>query len=151
HSTFFVPAKYGAMPEILKDELLSKGNGLLESLSFLATILGTVFGGFLSFWYHDDEYVIGLILVGLAVVGALASLLIRRMPAANAARPLPKYVYLPLWDSLKDMVRSRPLRFALVGIAFFTFMLVYMRAAVYMLGESQIPRWNELRTSGIVG
>src|SRR5262245_27125665 len=26
-----------------------------------------------------------------------------------------------------------------------------MRAAVYMLGESRIPRWNELQTSGIVG
>lgn len=151
HSTFFVPAKYGAMPEILKDEMLSKGNGLLESLSFLATILGTVSGGFLSYWYHDDEYVIGLILVALAVVGALASLLIRRMPAANNERPLPKYIYLPLWQTLKTMIQSRPLRFALVGIAFFTFMLTYMRAAVYMLGESQIPRWNELRTSGIVG
>src|SRR5262245_35984073 len=151
HSTFFVPAKYGAMPEILKDELLSKGNGLLESLSFLATILGTVSGGFLSYWYHDDEYIIGIILVVLAVIGALASLLIRRMPAANAGRRLPEYVYLPLWKTLKTMVQSRPLRFALVGIAFFTFMLAYMRAAVYMLGESQIPRWNELKTSGIVG
>src|SRR5262249_23019162 len=35
HSTFFVPAKYGAMPEILHESLLSRGNGILESLSFL--------------------------------------------------------------------------------------------------------------------
>src|SRR6516165_5724413 len=42
HSAFFVPAKYGVMPEILKADLLSRGNGLLESLSFLAIILGTV-------------------------------------------------------------------------------------------------------------
>ena len=34
HSAFFVPAKYGAMPEILQPHLLAKGNGLLESLSF---------------------------------------------------------------------------------------------------------------------
>ncbi|MCX7701586.1 MAG: hypothetical protein N2039_11985, partial [Gemmataceae bacterium] len=54
HSTFFVPAKYGAMPEILRDELLSKGNGLLESLSFLATIMGTVCGGLLSMLFHDN-------------------------------------------------------------------------------------------------
>ena len=31
HSAFFVPAKYGIMPEILKPEQLSKGNGILES------------------------------------------------------------------------------------------------------------------------
>ena len=151
HSTFFVPAKYGAMPEILKDELLSKGNGLLESMSFLATIFGTVSGGFLSFWYHDDEYIIGIILMILAITGALASLMIRRMPPANPNRPLPKYIYQPLLASLKGLLKSKPLAFALVGIAYFTFMLVYMRAAVYMLGESRIPRWNELETSAIVG
>ncbi len=69
HSTFFVPAKYGAMPEILEAELLSKGNGILESLSFLATILGTVMGGVLSFYFNTDEYIIGLILVSLAIIG----------------------------------------------------------------------------------
>ena len=42
HSAFFVPAKYGVMPEILTPRMLSKGNGMLESLSFLAVILGTV-------------------------------------------------------------------------------------------------------------
>src|SRR5271165_2359533 len=51
HSAFFVPAKYGVMPEILQPHLLSRGNGLLESLSFLAVILGTVFGGVLSFLF----------------------------------------------------------------------------------------------------
>src|SRR6516164_5960096 len=83
HSAFFVPAKYGAMPEILQPHMLSRGNGLLESLSFLAVILGTVFGGVLSdeHFFKGREYWIGVILVGLAVFGAVASLLIRRMPA----------------------------------------------------------------------
>lgn len=151
HSTFFVPAKYGCMPEILQPHLLSRGNGILESLSFLATILGTVFGGILSLWFNGNEYVIGLILVLLAVVGAVASFLIQRMPAANPLREFPKYVYLPLYQQLRTLVRHRPLVFALVGIAFFTFMLAFMRAVVYMLGESRIPRWNEAKTSEIVG
>ena len=42
HSAFFVPAKYGVMPEILQPHLLSRGNGILESLSFLAVILTLV-------------------------------------------------------------------------------------------------------------
>ena len=153
HSTFFVPAKYGAMPEILKAELLSKGNGMLESLSFLATILGTVLGGVLSYYFNTDEYIIGLILVALAVIGALASLLIRRMPAANPDRAFmkPLHFFDPLFATLSILWKSKPLRFALVGIAFFTFMLAFMRAAVYMLGESHVPRWNEEHTSLIVG
>src|SRR5262245_45348013 len=83
HAAFFAPAKYGAMPEVLQAHVLSRGNGILESTTFLAAILGTVTGGLLSFVFKDREYFIGVILLGLAVVGALASLMIARMPAAN--------------------------------------------------------------------
>src|SRR5439155_8253426 len=74
HSAFFVPAKYGVMPEILQSQLLSRGNGILESLSFLAVILGTVGGG-VMYGYFDDtdrEYCVGLVLLALAVIGAVA-------------------------------------------------------------------------------
>jgi MFS family permease len=153
HSAFFVPAKYGAMPDILLPQLLSRGNGWLESLSFLAVILGTVSGGLLTdhFHRHHEEHFIGLVLLGLAIVGAAASLMIQSMPAANPSRPFPRYVYGPLVASMRTILRSPPLRLALVGIAFFTFIVAYMRATVYMLGESQNPRWSEAKTSIIVG
>jgi MFS family permease len=151
HSAFFVPAKYGAMPEILRPHMLSRGNGVLESLSFLAVILGTVVGGMLSEYYRGQEYVIGLILTALAVVGAAASLFIRRMPAANPTRPFPPYLYQPLWENIRALLRSRPLALAVVGIAFFTFLVAFMRATVYMHGQSQVPPWPESRTSEIVG
>lgn len=151
HSAFFVPAKYGVMPEILPPHLLSRGNGLLESLSFLAVILGTVSGGVMSFIFLRREVNIGIILFCLAIVGAIASLLIKKMPAANPHLAFPPYLYSPLWKNLKLMLTSRPLSFAVIGIAFFTFIVAFMRATVYMFGESQIPRWDELKTSAVVG
>lgn len=151
HSAFFVPAKYGVMPEILPPQLLSKGNGILESLSFLAVILGTVSGGVLSYLFLGQEVIIGYILLGLALIGALASLLIRKMPAANPDKPFPRWVYGPLADNLRQLLSTPALKLALYGIAFFTFVVAFMRAAVYMLGESQNPRWDELKTSLIVG
>ena len=151
HSAFFVPAKYGVMPEILPPHLLSRGNGLLESLSFLAVILGTVCGGVLSYLFLGREVMIGWVLFALAVVGAVASFLIRRMPAADPHRRLPANVYGPIVNSLRTLLSTRPLRVAILGIAFFTFVVAFMRAAVYMLGESQNPRWDELKTSVIVG
>jgi MFS family permease len=151
HSAFFVPAKYGAMPEILQPHMLSRGNGMLESLSFLAVILGTVAGGFLSQVFRGQEYGIGILLVALAVLGAAASLLIRRMPAANPHRSFPPYLYRPLQDNIRLILRSRPLVFAVAGIAFFTFLVAFMRSTVYMHGESQVPRWSESHTSIIVG
>jgi MFS family permease len=151
HSAFFVPAKYGAMPEILTARMLSRGNGLLESLSFLAVILGTVCGGVLSFVFKDREYFIGFVLVTLAVIGAVASLLIQKMPAANPNRPFPANLFQPLFANLRTMFRSRPLTLALLGIAFFTFMVAFMRGATYMHGETRNPRWDELETSLVVG
>lgn len=151
HSAFFVPAKYGVMPEILPPELLSRGNGVLESLSFLAVISGTVSGGVLSYLYLRQEEVIGVILLVLALIGAAASLLIRPLPAADPGKPFPRYVYGPLWANLRTLVRGPALRIALAGLVFFTFVVAFMRATVYMLGESHNPRWDELKTSAVVG
>jgi MFS family permease len=151
HSAFFVPAKYGAMPEILQPHLLSRGNGMLESLSFLAVILGTVSGGILSYWFKDREWAIGLVLVSLAVVGACASFLIERMPAANPDRQFPKNLFKPLWQNLSTMLRSRQLALAVLAIAFFTFVVAFMRGTMYMHGETRNPRWSELETSIVVG
>src|SRR5262249_16930160 len=97
HSAFFVPPKYGIMPEILQPVVLSRGNGYLEGTSFVAQILGTVAGGTLyglvrenSLIIHQDsgntyeptyEWLIALLLLGLAVIGAIASLFVARVPA----------------------------------------------------------------------
>jgi len=151
HSAFFVPAKYGVMPEILRSHLLSKGNGLLESLSFLAVIMGTVFGGILSYEFKGQEYWIGVVLLVLASIGAIASLWIERMPPANPNRQFPPYLYQPVWQNLKQIFTSKPLAFAVTGLAFFTFIAAFSRASIYILGESQMPRWTELKTSAIVG
>jgi MFS family permease len=151
HSAFFVPAKYGAMPEILTSRMLSRGNGVLESLSFLAVILGTVLGGVLSKVFRGQEYYIGLILTALAVIGALASLMMQRMPAANPERTFPKYLYGPLWQSIRALLRSRPLALAVVGIAFFTFIVAFMRSTMYMHGQTRVPPWDEATTSEVVG
>src|SRR5581483_3233921 len=91
------------------------------------------------------------LLVSLAAVGAVASLVIQRVPAADPRARFPAYVYGPVAANIRQLLRSRPLAFAVVGIAFFTFIVAFMRATVYMHGESQAPRWNEMHTSVIVG
>ena len=48
------------------------------------------------------------------------------------------------------MLRSRPLHIALTNIAFFTFIVAFMRSTMYMHGESQIPHWDESKTSLVV-
>ena len=44
HSAFFGPAKYSILPDILPPEKLLIGNGYIEAGTFLAIMLGTLFG-----------------------------------------------------------------------------------------------------------
>src|SRR5215475_7298279 len=152
HAAFFAPAKYGAMPEILQPHILSRGNGILESTTFLAAIFGTVSGGFLTYLFHDvlpnQEYWIGWIMLALSCIGAAASAMIAYLPPASPDKPL--RLFKPLRDNLQVLWKARPLALSVLGIAFFIFMVSYMRATMYMHGESRNPPWNELRTSLVV-
>ncbi len=150
HAAFFAPAKYGAMPELLRDHVLSRGNGILESTTFLASILGTVSGGLLFNQFRDNPIMIGIIILVLSVIGSVASLMIARLPASSPEKPFPANLFKPLIENLKVMFRSRPLALAVLGIAFFIFMVAYMRASMYMHGETRNPRWDEQKTSIIV-
>jgi MFS family permease len=154
HSAFYVPNKYGCLPEIFKPHALPRANGLVESTSFLAIILGTATGGVLSSEFRGREYYIGMILVALALIGTLTSLLIERIPPADPGRKfpglLPWKLYRPFFSYLATMLRSRPLIIALNNIAFFTFIVAFMRSTMYMHGESQLPRWDEFKTSLVV-
>ncbi len=147
HSAFFVPAKYGIMPEILHTSVLSKGNGLLEGTSFTANILGTAFGGFCyGRWKSNitptgalelgSEWRIGLILLVLAVIGTFAARFIARVPAAAPDRPMEWRPWVPLRSSFAMLKTSRPLVLATVGIAFFTFMTLFVRQTLIYQGET---------------
>ena len=48
HSAFFGPSKYGLLPELLPENKLSWGNGLLEFGTYTAIILGTVAAGLMA-------------------------------------------------------------------------------------------------------
>jgi MFS family permease len=150
HSAFFVPAKYGIMPEILQPVVLSRGNGFLEGSSFVAQILGTVCGAVLYTSLHSTallqasgsvlelgkEWVIGLVLLVLAVIGALASFFIAPLPAAAPERAVTWKLWRPLSANLRVLLRSRPLALAVLGIAFFTFITLFARQTLLYHGET---------------
>ena len=86
-STFFGPAKYGILPEILPEKELSRANGLLEMSTFAAIILGTVAAGFLFEAWAAATWKIGLVLVGVAALGSLTSFTISKSPTPRAPNP----------------------------------------------------------------
>ena len=85
-ATFFSPAKYGIVPEILPDRELSRANGLLEMSTFAAIILGTSIGAFMFAAWKDSLMTIGFALLAIAIAGSLTSLGIPQAPHRRHAR-----------------------------------------------------------------
>lgn len=77
-STFFGPAKYGILPEMLHEHDLPKANGIFLMTTFLAIIFGTVAAGFMLDQLDGQLWIGSTFCVAIAIVGTLTSLLVRR-------------------------------------------------------------------------
>ena len=79
-AAFFGPIKYSILPQHLtKDELLG-GNGMVEMATFLAVLLGTIFGNPLS--PPERQIWLSAIMIGIAVL-----VLDRNAHSGRATRP----------------------------------------------------------------
>ena len=134
-STFFSPAKYGILPEMLPEKDLSRGNGLLEMSTFMAIILGTSFGGAVYETWKDHLGWIGVVLIAIAALGTFTSVGITRVPPSGSSK---KFVINPLgeiWDGTKRLYRDRPLWFTVMGISYFWFLGAFMQMVLPLFGK----------------
>src|SRR5262252_4507891 len=65
-ATFFSPAKYGILPEMLPERDLSRANGVLEMSTFVAIVVGTAVGGYLFDVWHARLWIIGVMVLAIA-------------------------------------------------------------------------------------
>jgi acyl-[acyl-carrier-protein]-phospholipid O-acyltransferase/long-chain-fatty-acid--[acyl-carrier-protein] ligase len=109
HSAVFAPAKYGILPEVLPASRLSWGNGILELLTFVAIIAGTVAGGWLADAMHGRQAWSGILLAALAVAGFLTSIGSPRVTAADPSKPFVGNFPAEIWRQMKRMRTDRDL------------------------------------------
>jgi MFS family permease len=120
HSTFFAPAKYGILPEVLPERQLSFGNGVLEMLTFVAIILGTMLGGWLA--DHQTQHggaTSGIVLAGLAVAGLITAWRVPQVAAADAQKRLAWNVVTEIWRQTRKLAQDRQLWWANWGNTLF--------------------------------
>ncbi|WP_321277362.1 MFS transporter [Thiomicrorhabdus indica] len=72
-SAFFGPIKYSILPQLLTGRLLIKANGWFSGSTFIAILLGTIFGG-LGIMLPAGETWMAVAVIATAVLGWLASL-----------------------------------------------------------------------------
>ncbi|MFG0807461.1 1-acyl-sn-glycerol-3-phosphate acyltransferase [Pseudomonas fluvialis] len=130
-SALFGPVKYSILPQALREGELVGGNALVETGTFLAILGGTIGAGLLMASSDYAALVAGSV-VGVAVLGYLAS---RFIPFAHASLPqlaLDWNILRQSWQIMRMGLGQRPaVSRSLIGNSWFWFL-----GAVYL---TQIP------------
>jgi 1-acyl-sn-glycerol-3-phosphate acyltransferase len=119
HSTFFAPAKYGLLPQILEPSELVGGNAMLEMGTFLAILLGTLAGGVLAA-SHGTVTIVGAMVV-IAGVGFLLSLAMPRAKPADAKLRIDWNPFRSTMAAIRTARESRTVFLSVLGNSWFWF------------------------------
>ncbi len=120
HSTFFGPVKYSILPQTLRPEELVGGNGLVEMGTFVAILAGTVIAGLLVTLEAGSAWVTATI-VGIALLGLIASFMIPRAPAVDPALAFNWNPASETWKNIGVARTDRSVFLSLLGISWFWF------------------------------
>src|SRR5579863_1356135 len=139
-AALFAPAKFGSIPEILRTDRLSAGNGMMAMVTVMAAAGGTVAGFELFVRTQPDGmhniWITAAVLTAVAVAGWLVSLGIHPRPAGRPDYPVPKDPVTQNWRQLQLLASNRSLLRAALGIAFFYALATLTQANIKLFGES---------------
>ena len=120
-SSFFSPLKYSYMPQQIRADKLVEANALLQSSTFLAILLGTIFGGLIISMPEQGIFYVSLGVIVFAVFGFLSSLLILK---ASPPEPELSFRYNPFtstWNLIYYILPKKNIRRTIIGLSWFWF------------------------------
>ncbi|HFS8943110.1 TPA: lysophospholipid transporter LplT [Enterobacter roggenkampii] len=152
----YSPAKYGILGELTTGDKLVKANGLMESSTIAAILLGSVAGGVLADWHVLAALGVCAVVYGGAVV---ANLFIPKLPVA---RPGQSWRVKPMtgsfFNACRVLWRNGETRFSLMGTSMFwgagvtlRFLLVLWVPVALGITDNATPTYlNAMVAIGIV-
>jgi acyl-[acyl-carrier-protein]-phospholipid O-acyltransferase/long-chain-fatty-acid--[acyl-carrier-protein] ligase len=134
-SALFGPTKYGLLPELLPEQQLSWGNGLIGLGTFMSVIAGTIAAGALSNWLGQNQLGSGLLLVALAGAGTAAAAGIMRLPAADPAKKFRANFLEDLRAQFRLIRRDRVLLIAVLASNYIWFLGALLQPTLLFYGK----------------
>ena len=120
-STFFGPLKYSLLPIILEPEELVRGNGLINSATFIAILLGTIGGSYLILVENGVMLTSGIIIL-LAIIGWLTSFSIPKIEATHEQKMKLAHALnfvSVTWHLCKNSTKKKILHKTIIGVSWF--------------------------------
>jgi 1-acyl-sn-glycerol-3-phosphate acyltransferase len=132
-STFFGPAKYSFLPEVLEPDELVGGNGLVETGTFLSVLLGTILGGVLVSAGSQGAWLAASATILIALLGIGAAFLVEQRPPADPTLKLDLNPITPNVRIIGATRHDQPVFLSIMGISWFWFF-----GAAFL---SLVPAW----------
>ena len=129
-SAFFGPLKYSILPEVLESNDLMKGNAFFSGSTFIAILLGTIFGG-VGILMDDGTEIMAVSIIVVALLGYVVSLFISPTISHNPKLPIELNIFKSTWQTMGLCRHYSTPFFAVLAISWFWFL-----GAVFL---SQIP------------
>jgi 1-acyl-sn-glycerol-3-phosphate acyltransferase len=120
-STMFGPVKYAYLPQQLATDELVGGNALVEFGTYTAIILGLIVGGISVAIDNANQFVISACLIGVAVIGYLASRSIPVTRAPDPALTINWNVWTETWRIIQFAREKQSVFLSILGISWFWF------------------------------
>jgi acyl-[acyl-carrier-protein]-phospholipid O-acyltransferase/long-chain-fatty-acid--[acyl-carrier-protein] ligase len=134
-ATFFSPAKYGILPEILVRADLSQANGYLEMSRYTAVIVGTALGGVMLATWQDRPGLIGAFLIFIACIGAAVSLRIARASRSNCDKAFRTNPWSEVAGGIRRLVADGALWPAVAGLTYFETLGALVMLSILLAGK----------------
>ena len=128
-SAIFGPAKYGMIPELVPAARLSRANGLINMMTNIAVIVGTLAAGKIADVYSPlpsaessmapSLWLPGAVILTVAVAGVISVMFLTSLPAGNPSVMYSRNPFEAYSWSLKKMAETPLLFVALAGGYFY--------------------------------
>jgi MFS transporter, LPLT family, lysophospholipid transporter len=112
----YSPAKYGILSELTSADNLVKANGLMESSTIAAILIGAIAGGALADWNVTGALAA---VAGCYALAAVANLFIPRLPPAHVTSASPLEMLKDFRRATGELIAAAEARFSLVGTSLF--------------------------------
>lgn len=119
-SAFFAPIKYGVLPQYMRRDEMPAANGLIQGATFLAILLGQIFGAKLVLT-EGGVLMVSIAVIAIAIIGWLASF---AAPPAPPQGPKPKVNWVMPVAMIQIILQCRsekPAMFAMLALGWFWF------------------------------
>lgn len=137
-STLFGPARYGILPEIVPTELLSRANGLLVGLTYLAIIIGTFLPSFVLETLNQSLMGLAWCCLAVAIAGFFASLGIAHTPPSGSTTRLSPLFVLEIYRTLRSVRHDRYLLYSVFGAAYFLLLGGFIQQNILLFGQQHL-------------